>query len=42
MKDLRGRNAILTGASYGIGPYLARALAEEGVNIALTARSTIN
>jgi short-subunit dehydrogenase len=40
MKDLRGRNAILTGASYGIGPHLARALAQEGVNIALTARSS--
>jgi short-subunit dehydrogenase len=40
MKDLRGRNAILTGASYGIGPHLARALAQEGVNLALTARST--
>jgi short-subunit dehydrogenase len=40
MKDLKGRNAIITGASYGIGPYFARALAEEGVNIALAARST--
>lgn len=39
MKDLRGRNAIVTGASYGIGPYLAEALAKEGVNVALTARS---
>jgi short-subunit dehydrogenase len=39
MKKLRGRIAILTGASYGIGPHLARALAQEGVNIALTARS---
>ncbi|MEO8395854.1 MAG: SDR family NAD(P)-dependent oxidoreductase, partial [Chloroflexota bacterium] len=39
MKDLRGRNAIITGASYGIGPHLAEALAKEGVNVALTARS---
>lgn len=40
MKDLRGRNAILTGASYGIGPHLAKALAQEGVNLALVARSS--
>lgn len=39
MDDLRGRNAILTGGSYGIGPYIARALAAEGVNVALAARS---
>jgi short-subunit dehydrogenase len=39
MKNLRGRNAIVTGGSYGIGPQLAKALAQEGVNVALTARS---
>ena len=39
MKNLRGRNAIVTGSSYGIGPHLAKALAQEGVNMALTARS---
>ncbi len=39
MKNLRGANAILTGASRGIGPYIARALAAEGVNLALAARS---
>jgi short-subunit dehydrogenase len=33
------RNAILTGASYGIGPYIARALAARGVNLLLVARS---
>ena len=38
MRDLRGANAILTGGSRGIGPYIARALAREGVNIALAAR----
>ena len=38
MRDLRGANAILTGGSRGIGPHIARALAREGVNIALAAR----
>ena len=39
MKDLKGKNALLTGGSMGLGPYVARSLAKEGVNIALTARS---
>ena len=39
MKDLRGTNAIVTGASRGIGVYIARALVEEGVNVSLAARS---
>ena len=39
MQDIRGRNAIVTGASRGIGVYIARALAEEGVNLSLAARS---
>ncbi len=39
MHDLRGANAIVTGASRGIGVYIARALAKEGVNLALAARS---
>jgi short-subunit dehydrogenase len=39
MKVLRGKTAILTGGSYGIGPYIGRALAREGVNLALAARS---
>jgi len=39
MKDLRGKNALLTGASRGLGPYIARALAKKGVNLALTART---
>lgn len=39
MKELRGRNAIVTGASRGIGVHIARALALEGVNLALAARS---
>ena len=39
MKDLRGATAIVTGASRGIGVYIARALAEEGVNLSLAART---
>jgi len=39
MDDLRGANAIITGASRGIGVYIARALAKEGVNLVLAARS---
>ena len=34
--ELRGRNALLTGASGGLGGYIARALAAEGVNLALS------
>jgi len=33
------RNAILTGASHGIGPYIARALADRDMNLLLVARS---
>ena len=36
---LRGCNAILTGASRGLGVYIARELAAAGVNLALVARS---
>ena len=39
MKNLRGRTAILTGASKGIGVYVARALAKQGMNLVLAARS---
>jgi short-subunit dehydrogenase len=39
MKDLRGTTAVLTGASRGIGVHIARALAKEGVNLSLAARS---
>ena len=31
--------AIVTGASYGIGPYIVRALAQEGMKLVLAARS---
>jgi short-subunit dehydrogenase len=39
IKDLRGCNAILTGASRGLGVPIALALADEGVNLTLAARS---
>ena len=39
MKDLNGRNAIITGASAGLGVHVARALAREGMNLVLAARS---
>ncbi len=33
------RTAIVTGASHGIGPFIVRALAKEGMNLVLAARS---
>jgi short-subunit dehydrogenase len=36
---MEGRNAILTGASHGIGPYIARAFAGRGMNLLLVART---
>lgn len=39
MKTLDGRTALVTGASRGLGRYMARALAEEGVSLCLAARS---
>ena len=39
MQPLRGRTAIVTGASHGIGAHVARALVREGVSVALVARS---
>lgn len=40
MEDLAGANAIVTGASRGLGVRIARALADRGVDLALAARST--
>ncbi|HKP64930.1 MAG TPA: SDR family NAD(P)-dependent oxidoreductase [Polyangiales bacterium] len=40
MRDLKGRNAIVTGASRGLGVHIARGLAAEGVNLVLIARSS--
>jgi short-subunit dehydrogenase len=37
--DLSGANVLLTGASGGIGPHIARALASHGARLALVARS---
>jgi short-subunit dehydrogenase len=39
MKELRGTNALVTGASRGIGVNIALKLADRGVNLALVARS---
>ncbi len=39
MKVLRGRSAIVTGASAGLGVRVARALAAEGMNLILAART---
>lgn len=39
MKELRGRTALITGASRGLGLVIARSLAREGMNLALAARS---
>lgn len=39
MESLKGKNAIITGAGKGLGKAMAIALAQEGVNIGLMART---
>lgn len=39
MNNLKGKNALITGAGKGIGKAIALALAAEGVNVALLART---
>ncbi len=39
MKKLRGKTALVTGASRGIGVYIVKALAREGMHLVLAARS---
>ena len=39
MRDLRGKTALLTGASSGLGPHIARRLRDEGAKLVLSARS---
>ncbi len=42
MRQLTGRTALITGASRGLGVYIARALADEGMNLVLAARTLDN
>lgn len=39
MQSLKGKNALITGGSRGLGKAIAIALAKEGVNVAITGRN---
>jgi len=39
VREIRGRHALVTGGSRGLGPRIAQALAEQGANLTLTART---
>lgn len=39
MKQLKGKNVLVTGGSRGLGPLIAHALAARGANVAVAARS---
>ena len=39
MISLQGKNAIITGASRGLGVYIAREMASQGINLVLAARN---
>lgn len=39
MKDMNGKNVVVTGASYGIGEEIARAFLKEGANVFTIARN---
>ena len=41
MIQLSGKNALLTGATGGIGPHIARAMVAEGVNLMLSGRREV-
>jgi len=41
MQDLKGKNALVTGGSRGLGKAIAVALANNGVNVAITGRNEV-